>query len=101
MRGTIHAMNGSSEDSERPSARSGRWHERFIATLACASESDPWKLNTLLRTGLGMVFFFEAATWFEAARFEQTLVRADWPFFAFDIALVGAALCLTYLNWFE
>jgi PAS domain S-box-containing protein len=94
-------MNGSSEDSERPSARSGPWHERFIATLACTSESDPWKLNTLLRTGLGMVFFFEVATWLQAARFEHTLLHAEWPFFAFDIALVGAAFCLTYLKWFE
>jgi PAS domain S-box-containing protein len=47
------------------------------------------------------VFFFEIATWFETARFEQTLVRAEWPFFAFDIALVAVVLCVTYLKWFE
>ncbi len=103
----MHAMNGGAENGERwpsvvaPGARLGRWHERFIAALACASESDSRKLKTLFRTGLGMVLFFEVATWFEAARFEHPLLHAEWPFFAFDIALVGAAFCLTYFKRFE
>ena len=72
-----------------------------MAALACASESKLWQLNVLLRTGLGVVFFFEVVTWLEVARFEPALLHLQRPFFVFDIALVGAALCLTYLNWFE
>ncbi|HVA41163.1 MAG TPA: ATP-binding protein, partial [Candidatus Binataceae bacterium] len=71
-----------------------------MAALACASESKLWQLDVLLRTGLGLVFFFEVATWFEVARLEPALLHTERPFFIFDIALVGAALCLTYLDWF-
>lgn len=107
MSATFHATDENSEGSERrlsvvaPTVRSGRWHERFIAALAYASESDPQKLKTLLRTGLGIVFFFEVATWFETVRFEHALLHAELPFFAFDLALVSAALGLTYFKWFE
>ena len=72
-----------------------------MAALACASESKLWQLKVLLRTGLGVVFFFEVVTWLEVALFEPALLHMERPFFIFDIALVGAALCLTYLDWFE
>jgi PAS domain S-box-containing protein len=72
-----------------------------MAALACASESNLWQLNALLRIGLGVVFFFEVATWFEVARFEPALLHAERPFFIFDIALVGATLGLTYFTWFR
>jgi two-component system sensor histidine kinase/response regulator len=72
-----------------------------MAALACASESKLWQLNVLLRTGLGVVFFFEVVTWLEVARFEPALLHLQRPFFVFDIVLVGTALCLTRLIWFE
>ncbi|MGH7915322.1 MAG: response regulator [Candidatus Binataceae bacterium] len=72
-----------------------------MASLACAPESNLPQLNALLRIGLGVVFFFEVATWLEVARFAPALLHAERPFFIFDIALVSVALCLTHLNWFE
>ena len=71
-----------------------------MAALACASESNLRQLNALLRTGLGVVFLFEVATWLEVARFEPALLHMERPFFIFDIALVGIGLCLTYFKWF-
>ena len=94
------------KDSERlksigaPIVGSAHWHERLMAALACASESNPRQLNALLRTGLGVVFLFEVATWLEVARFEPALLHMERPFFIFDIALVGTGLCLTYFKWF-
>ena len=98
--------NGNSHQSERPQSvgaprvRAESWYERIMAALACGSESDLRQLNALLRTGLGLVFFFEVATWLEVARFEPTFLHLERPFFIFDIALVGAALCVTYCKWF-
>src|SRR2546425_6141747 len=95
-------MDAHSKDSERlkfVGARmtgSAHWHERFIAALACASESNLRQLNALLRTGLGVVFLFELGTWLKVARFEPALLHTERPFFIFDIALVGVGLCLTY-----
>jgi PAS domain S-box-containing protein len=71
-----------------------------MAALVCGSGSDAGQLKALLRIGLGMVFFFEVATWWEVAQFEPAVLNAERPFFIFDIALVGAALCLTYTEWF-
>src|ERR1700722_7560672 len=71
-----------------------------MAALACASEARLWQLNVLLRTGLGVVFFFEVVTWLGVARFEPSLLHAERPLFIFDIVLVGVAFCLTFLNWF-
>jgi hypothetical protein len=48
-----------------------------------------------------VVFFFEVVTWLEVARFEPALLHLQRPFFVFDIVLVGTALCLTRLIWFE
>ena len=95
-------MNGNSQTSKRPQSavgppvRAGSWYERIMAALVCGSEFHLRQLNALLRTGLGMVFFFEVATWMVVARFESTLLYTERPFFIFDIVLVGAALCLTY-----
>jgi len=103
----LQQMNGNSQESERrqsvvaPPVRAGSWYERIMAALVCGSESDLRQLNALLRTGLGMVFFFEVATWLEVARFEPTLLYLERPFFIFDIALVGAALYFTYCKWFR
>jgi hypothetical protein len=100
-------MNRGSQGSEQrlsvvaPSVREGSWYDRIMAALACGSESDLRQLNALLRTGLGVVCFFEAATWLEVARFEPTLLYTERPFFVFDIGLVGAAFCLTYCKWFR
>ncbi len=100
-------MEAHSEDSERlksadaPIVGSAHWHERFMAALACVSESNLRQLNALLRTGLGVVFLFEVATWLEVAHFEPALLHSERPFFIFDIALVGIGLCLTYLEWFR
>jgi PAS domain S-box-containing protein len=99
-------MNGDLQESERlqsvaaPPVRPDSWYERIMTALARGSESDLRQLNALLRTGLGMVCFFEAATWLEVARFEPALLYTERPFFIFDIALVGAGLCLTYSKWF-
>jgi PAS domain S-box-containing protein len=100
-------MDTHSEDSERLKSADARvagpahWHERFMATLACASESNLRLLNTLLRTGLGVVFLFELGTWLEVARVEPALLHTARPFFIFDIAFVGVGLCLTYFEWFR
>jgi len=72
-----------------------------MAALVRGSESDLRRLNALLRTGLGIVFFFEVATWLEVAQFEPSLLSIERPFFIFDIALVGAALGVTYGKWFR
>ena len=71
-----------------------------MGALACASESRLEQLNALLRIGLGIVFFFEVATWLEVARFEPALLYTERPFFIFDVALAGGGLCLTYSKWF-
>jgi len=71
-----------------------------MAALACASESDLWQLNVLLRTGLGVVFLFEAATWLEIVRFNPAIRNTAEPFFIFDLALVSAGFRLTYFEWF-
>ncbi len=99
--------NGNSQRSERPQSvgaprvRAESWYERIMAALARGSESDLRQLNALLRTGLGLVFFFEVATWLEVARFEPTILHLERPFFIFDIALVGATLGVTYCKWFK
>jgi two-component system sensor histidine kinase/response regulator len=100
-------MEAYSKDSERLKsagahmARSAHWQERFMAALACASESNLRQLNAFLRTGLAVVFLFELGTWLEVARFEPALLHTEQLFFIFDIALVGIGLCLTYFNWFR
>ncbi|HVA80718.1 MAG TPA: response regulator [Candidatus Binataceae bacterium] len=102
-----HEMKETSEDSEQgssvvaPTVRSECWRERFMAALSCASESDLRQLKTLLRTGLGIIFLAESGRWLDVARFEPALLHTTRPFFVFDMALLGAALCLTYLKWFE
>ncbi|HVB78327.1 MAG TPA: response regulator [Candidatus Binataceae bacterium] len=99
-------MNGNSRESGRgqsasaPSVEPMHWNERLMVALACASEFRLRQLDALLRTGLGVVFFFEVATWLAVARFEPARLHMERPFFVFDIALVGAALCLTYSKWF-
>ena len=100
-------MDAHSKDSERLKsadarmAGSAHWHERLMAALACASESNVWQLNALLRTGLAVVFLFEIGSWLEVARFQTALLHTERPFFIFDIALVGMGLCLTYFQWFR
>ncbi len=99
-------MNKPSKNSERlkllGALADGRapWHERFMATLACASESNLRQLNVLLRTGLGVVFLFEVAAWLEIVRFDPAIRYTTQPFFIFDLALVGAGFRLTYFKWF-
>ena len=99
-------MNKPSNNCERlkfPGALAdGRapWHERFMAALACASESNLRQLNVLLRTGLGVVFLLEVATWMEIVRFDPAIRYTAQPFFIFDLALVGAGFRLTYFKWF-
>ena len=99
-------MNKSSNNCERlkfsGALADGRapWHERFMAALACASESNLRQLNVLLRTGLGVVFLFEVATWMEIVRFDPAIRYTAQPFFIFDLALVGAGFGLTYFKWF-
>jgi PAS domain S-box-containing protein len=103
----ILRMEAYSKDKERlksAGAHTGRfthWQERFMAVLACASESNLRQLNVLLRTGLALVFLFELGTWLEVARFEPALLHTEQLFFIFDIALVGIGLCLTHFNWFR
>ncbi len=93
--------NGLRQSDGAPAIAPAHWLERFMAALACASESDMSQLNALLRTGLAVVFFFEVATWLEVARFQPALLHAERPFFIFDIALVSGGLSLTYFKWFS
>jgi len=99
-------MNENSQTDGRPysvamsAVKPAHWQERLMTALACASESNMRQLNVLLRGGLGLVFLFEMACWLELARFAPALLRMERPFFIFDIGLVGAGLCVTYLNWF-
>ena len=94
----ILRMEAYSKDSERLKsagahmARSAHWQERFMAALACASESNLRQLNAFLRTGLAVVFLFELGTWLEVARFEPALLHTEQLFFIFDIAIVAGAL---------
>jgi len=99
-------MNGNLQQSGRRQSVGARtvesapWHVRIMTALASASTADMGQLNTLLRTGLGLVFLFEVVTWLAVARFDPELLHTEQPFFLFDIALVGAALGLTYFRWF-
>ena len=94
-------MNGISDDSELrrsivgSTVRFEHRYERFVAALACASESNLRQLKVLLRTGLGIIFFLEVIGWLEVVLLEPALLPSLRPFFVFDLALVSAALCLT------
>jgi hypothetical protein len=75
-----------------PAVRPKRWGERLMTALSCVSESNPRQLNALLRTGLGFVVFFEAASWFALAQLDPARLHAARPFFVFDFALAAAGL---------
>jgi len=86
------SMSGNAQQSGQPQSGSARdfgsalWHDRFMAALAGASESDPRQLKAMLRIGLGVILVFEVATWSAVVRLEPALLYAERPFFIFDIA---------------
>jgi hypothetical protein len=100
-------MDMHSTEAERPKSAglrmtgSTHWHERFMAVLAGASESNLRQLNVLLRTGLGLVLLFELGSWLDVARFKPALLNTEQVFLIFDIALAGVGLCLTCFAWFK
>jgi PAS domain S-box-containing protein len=100
-------MTADSQDHERlksgPIAAAGPsvWITRLMAALARVTDSDVRQLKALLRTGLGVVLFFELATWLLGAHFDPVRLHFEKPFIVFDIALVGVAFCTTCFEWFS